>query len=97
MYFGFSIKITFKTISPYLLWQVIPKIITQIASTATKNFGGQKQLISSPTAKVIATTPLLTFLLHFLIFLPPLLHIKQNFKKGYFIFNNTCKLENYLL
>ena len=34
-------------------------IITQIASTATKNLGGQKQLMRSPTAKVIAMAPLL--------------------------------------
>ena len=35
------------------------KMITQIANTATKNLGGQKQLMRSPTAKVIATAPLL--------------------------------------
>ena len=40
--------------------QEIPSIITQIASIATKNLGGQKQLISSPKAKVRPTAPLLT-------------------------------------
>lgn len=46
-----------------------PKIITQIAKTATKNRGGQKQLIRRPTAKVTPTTPLLK--LHLLIISPP--------------------------
>ena len=35
-----------------------PSIITQIASTATKNLGGQKQLTKSPTANAIAVSPL---------------------------------------
>ena len=39
--------------------QEIPSIITQIASIATKNLGGQKQLISSPKAKVRPKAPLL--------------------------------------
>lgn len=36
-----------------------PSTITQIASAATKNRGGQKQLNKSPTEKEIATKPLL--------------------------------------
>lgn len=37
----------------------IPSIITQTASTATKNLGGQKQLINSPTANDTPIKPLL--------------------------------------
>ena len=36
-----------------------PSIITHIASTATRNFGGQKQLISKPQANVSPISPLL--------------------------------------
>lgn len=65
------------------LLQEIPSIITQTASMPTKNFGGQKQLVSNPTAKTIAISPRL-LLLHFrLIFIPPLLHNNQNHKKCY--------------
>jgi hypothetical protein len=35
-----------------------PSIITQTARTATKNLGGQKQLIKRPPANDIATNPL---------------------------------------
>ena len=36
-----------------------PRIITHIASTATRNFGGQKQLMRSPQANVRPISPLL--------------------------------------
>ena len=45
-------------------------MITQIASTATKNLGGQKQLIRRPTAKVTASIPLLK-LQRLRILIPP--------------------------
>ena len=47
------------------------KMITQIANTATKNLGGQKQLMRSPTEKVIAMAPLLVPPQRFLIKIPP--------------------------
>lgn len=47
-----------------------PSTITQTASTATKNLGGQKQLIKSPPAKEIAIKPLLNVNL-LRILLPP--------------------------
>ena len=50
--------------------QEIPSIITQIASIATKNLGGQKQLIKRPNAKVSPIAPLLK-LKHFRISFPP--------------------------
>lgn len=49
-------------------------MITQTASTATKNFGGQKQLMSRPNANVSAAKPLLIFRLH-RIFFPPEIHL----------------------
>lgn len=48
----------------------MPSIITQTANTATKNLGGQKQLMSSPKAKVSANIPLLK-LYGFRILHPP--------------------------
>ena len=46
-----------------------PNTIIQIANTAIKNFGGQKQLISNPSAKYIANPPPLNLFLR--ITLPP--------------------------
>lgn len=48
----------------------MPSIITQIARMPTKNFGGQKQLMSNPTAKTIAIRPLFALLLFLRIFNP---------------------------
>ena len=68
--FGLFTKITFIKIPPnQILEQEKPKIITQMAKTAIKKRGGQKQLIKSPKAKFIATRPLLN--LHLRISLPP--------------------------
>lgn len=50
------------------------RIITQILNTATKNLGGQKQLISNPNAKVNAMGPLLK-LHRFRISFPPTLTV----------------------
>ncbi len=47
-----------------------PSIITQTASTATKNLGGQKQLIKSPPAKAIAVKPLLNLIFLRILFPP---------------------------
>ena len=85
--FGLFTNITFINIPPIIYYQQrqqeIPSIITQIASIATKNLGGQKQLISKPKAKTIPIRPLFV-LLHFLrIFIPPILHNKQNLKLCY--------------
>ena len=60
--FGLFTNTTFIKIPPIIYYQQrqqeIPSIITQIASIATKNLGGQKQLISSPKAKVSPIAPL---------------------------------------
>lgn len=64
------------------LMQEIPSIITHSASTATKKRGGQKQLMSSPAAKVIATIPLLNP--HLRIVFASVLHNKQFPEKCYF-------------
>ena len=67
------LKITTFIKSPrQFLAQATPSIITQIAKTATKNRGGQKQLTSNPTAKVTEIMPLLERP-RLRIFIPPLL------------------------
>lgn len=53
-------------------------MITHIARIPTKNLGGQKQLISNPTAKTMAIKPLFVLLPFLRIFIPPILHNKQN-------------------
>lgn len=76
---GLLINTTF--IKKYLrqrLQQDIPSMITHIARIPTKNFGGQKQLISNPTAKTMAIKPLFVLLPFLRIFIPPILHNKQN-------------------
>ncbi len=59
----------------------IPRIIIHTASTAIRNFGGQKQLKIRPKAKAMVIKPLLCFLLR--IIHPPILHYIHNIKKGY--------------
>lgn len=65
------------------LQQDIPSIITHIASIPTKNFGGQKQLISNPKAKTMPIMPLLVLLFFLRIFIPPILHNNQKIKFCY--------------
>ena len=75
---GLLINTTF--IKKYLrqrLQQDIPSMITHIARIPTKNFGGQKQLISNPTAKTMAIKPLFVLLPFLRIFIPPILHNNQ--------------------
>jgi ABC-type phosphate transport system ATPase subunit len=70
---GLLIKTTFikENLHQCLLHaQLIPRIITAMARTPTKNSDGQMQLIAIPTAKAIAKTPLL-LLKHFLRIMPP--------------------------
>ncbi|HCD82101.1 MAG TPA: hypothetical protein DEQ65_07090 [Ruminococcaceae bacterium] len=56
-------------------------MMTQIASTATRHRGGQKQLISNPQAKVTAVKPL--FGRHRLrIFVPPYIRLTLTVYKG---------------
>jgi hypothetical protein len=75
-----------------------PSIITQTASTATKNRGGQKQLIKSPPANEIATKPLLKENL-FRIIVPPYNNIISGINKNvtYFFFYCTPKALNLLI
>ena len=72
--FGLFTNTTFIKIPPIIYYQQrqqeIPSIITQTASIATKNLGGQKQLISKPKAKVSPIAPLL-MLKRFRISFPP--------------------------
>lgn len=51
--------------------------MTHIASIPTKNFGGQKQLISNPIANTIAIRPLFVLLNFLRIFIPPILYNNQ--------------------
>ena len=55
--FGLLISTTFINTSENHLQQDIPKSILQTAKTAIKNFGGQKQLRISPSAKAIVINP----------------------------------------
>lgn len=73
------LKITtfIKSLRTYLAQK--PKIITQIASTATRKRVGQKQLTSKPTAKVIPIIPL--FEHFFLICLTLRYYIISNLKR----------------
>ena len=67
---GLLINTTFTECTLSYLQAEIPSIITHIANTATKNLGGQKQLIRRPNAKVSANAPLPE--LHLLrILIPP--------------------------
>ena len=67
---GLLINTTFTEYTLSYLQAEIPSIITHIANTATKNLGGQKQLIRRPNAKVSAKAPLPE--LHLLrILIPP--------------------------
>ena len=72
--FGLFTNTTFIKIPPIIYYQQrqqeIPSIITQTASIATKNLGGQKQLISKPKAKVSPIAPLFK-LKRFRISFPP--------------------------
>ena len=81
------------TFIPYLLRCYLEQgrasIITQIASAATKNLGGQKQLINKPIAKTSASIPL-PELQRLRISLPPNndlhYHYIKKAKKCYIIF-----------
>ncbi len=84
--FGLLITTTFINIPPNYLQHDNPKMIIQIDSTAIRNFGGQKQLISSPKANVIVTIPLL--IARFLITHPPILYCMAKMKKCYTLFGN---------
>ena len=78
---GLLISTTFIISSENYLQHEIPSMITHTDKIATRNFGGQKQLIMRPNANVIAIIPLETF--RFRIFHPPILHYIVNRRKRY--------------